>query len=155
MNIKPQNQIRSKLTVLILVIILSHGIVAEATSTRFGAARLGICILIAAMDMYKIDNGFYPTEEQGLDALLFEPKIEPLPPNWRKGGYLDNAKQLMDPWGNRYIYRGTKDNNEFEIISYGSDGKMGGDGPNYDISSKEISLDKQDKNICFIRCLFR
>lgn len=82
-----------------------------------------------ALLQYKIDNYEFPSEAQGLNALIEMPVGEPLPINWREGGYLESLSN--DPWGNEYIYKPT--NHGFEVISLGADGALGGSGANRDI----------------------
>lgn len=87
-----------------------------------------------ALQTYYLDCGNYPTEAQGLNALWEKPYISPVPANW-DGPYIDREIG-KDPWGNEYIYKIPGRNNlPFEIISYGSDGKEGGEGNAKDIIS--------------------
>jgi len=97
-----------------------------------------------ALSVYRLDNGRYPTTEQGLDALIKPPTIEPIPRNYPKGGYLGATEVPADPWGNPYVYFSPGLNGEdFTIISYGSDGVEGGEGDNKDIDS--TNLDKESR----------
>jgi general secretion pathway protein G len=103
-------------------------------------ATMDIKALESALKLYKIDCGSYPTTEQGLMALLKKPEIPPIPAKWRDGGYLDGTAVPKDPWGNPYYYVSpTADGKDYEIISYGSDGELGGTGKNADISSIDLS----------------
>ena len=90
------------------------------------------------LELYKLDNGEYPTTEQGLDALVKKPEIEPIPEGYRKGGYRKGGyveEIPKDYWGKEYIYKSPAgDNKDYEIISYGLDGVEGGEGENTDIS---------------------
>jgi general secretion pathway protein G len=95
-----------------------------------------------ALSAYRLDNGHYPTTEQGLDALIKQPTIEPVPRNYPHGGYLGASEVPMDPWGNPYVYFSPGLNGEdFSIISYGADGVEGGEGDNKDVDSS--NLDKE------------
>ena len=89
------------------------------------------------LESYNQDNGSYPSTEQGLKALVEPATIDPVPANFQEGGYLSN-KDLKDPWGHDFIYRSPGDSSRnFEILSYGSDGKEGGTGNAADIKSWE------------------
>jgi general secretion pathway protein G len=67
-------------------------------------ARVQMRILEDALNRYKLDNGIYPTTEQGLEALVHKPTTGPLPRHWPEGGYLDGIARPRDPWGVPYIY---------------------------------------------------
>jgi general secretion pathway protein G len=89
--------------------------------------------------MYKLDNGMYPSAEQGLQALVEVPESGVIPKKWRKGGYIEKNKVPKDPWGNEFVYISPGVNGDFDIISYGLDGVPGGEGDdNKDINNWEI-----------------
>jgi general secretion pathway protein G len=123
----------------ILATLLVPRIMERPEEARRIKAKMDIKTLEAALKLYKLDNGTYPTTEQGLEALIKKPEIEPVPKRWREGGYLESKSVPLDPWGNQYVY--ISDGSEFEIISYGADGQPGGEGKNADISSKAIEKD--------------
>jgi general secretion pathway protein G len=104
----------------------------EARQTK---ARIMIEGIETAMKLYRLDNGFYPTTEQGLRALVEASTIQPLPRNWREGGYLEKGKVPKDPWGNDFFYLCPGTQGEFDLISYGADGQPGGEGKNKDITN--------------------
>lgn len=123
----------------LLATFLLPKIINRPDEARVTKALTDIKTMESALKMYKLDNGIYPTTEQGLLALIKKPTSEPLPKNWKKGGYIDSSDVPLDPWGNVYIYRSPGDNErDYEIISYGSDGKEGGEGAASDIKSYEI-----------------
>ncbi len=123
----------------ILATFLVPKIMEKPDEARVVKAKNDIKAIEMALKMYKIDNGMYPTTEQGLEALIRKPTIPPIPKNYREGGYLDTNEVPKDPWGNPYIYRSPGENGRpYEIISYGADGKEGGTGVNADIKSWEI-----------------
>ena len=97
------------------------------------AARQDVATLGAALKLYRLDNQRYPTTEQGLKALVEKPTIEPVPTNWKTGGYLD--KLPKDPWGNPYQYLQPGIHGELDIFSLGADGQPGGTGNDTDIGS--------------------
>ncbi len=82
----------------------------------------------AALDMYEIDNGSYPTTEQGLSALFNKPSSAPIPENWR-GPYIKRKKSFTDPWGKPYNYvaPGTHNTESYDLSSYGPDGVSSSD----------------------------
>jgi general secretion pathway protein G len=84
-----------------------------------------------ALNLYRLDNGGYPTTEQGIDALVTRPTGAPLPKAWNPNGYLDRVP--VDPWGNPYVY--VSDGTRFTLRSYGADGAEGGDGKFADIEN--------------------
>ena len=92
-----------------------------------------------ALDSFKLDNGFYPTTDQGLEALIKKPETGRIPLKWKDGGYLKPARIPKDPWGGAYHYFSPgSEGREYEIISYGPDGEPGGEGKNADIESWKI-----------------
>lgn len=86
-----------------------------------------------SLDMYKLDNGVYPSTEQGLQALVSKPAGAPEPRNYRNGGYIKRLPQ--DPWGNEYQYLSPGEQGEIDIYSLGADGQEGGEGTATDIGN--------------------
>lgn len=125
---------------MIVVLAVLAGLVAPNVFQHVGtakdsAARSQIEMLGAALDAYRLDNGRYPTTEQGLAALWREPVSEPRASNWR-GPYV--RKEIpLDPWNNAYVYRSPGEANPwgFDLLSYGADGQPGGEGEAADITS--------------------
>jgi general secretion pathway protein G len=115
------------------------GRVSEAKSQT---ARTQIEMLSVALDNYRLDNGSYPTTEQGLDALRAAPTREPIPRNWR-GPYLRKEVPL-DPWNRPYVYKSPGEQNKtgFDLLSYGQDGTPAGEGEDEDILSWKGSATK-------------
>ena len=107
----------------------------EAKRTK---ATIQVQAFETALKTYKLDNGIYPTTEQGLQALITPPATGKLPAKWRDGGYLDKNKLPADPWGNNYVYISPGVNDEFDLSSYGADGEAGGEGKAKDINNWEI-----------------
>jgi general secretion pathway protein G len=96
-------------------------------------ARADIASLEGALELFKADNGFYPTTEQSLDALIIKPSTGRIPAKWMEGGYFKKGIPL-DPWGNRYVYFAPGRRGEgYEIVSLGTDGQESDD----DVSSSE------------------
>ena len=103
----------------------------EARRTK---AALQISALEGALKLYKLDNGAYPTTEQGLQALVDPSGIDPAPQNWREGGYLEKGRVPLDPWNNEFKYISPGEHNpDFDLWSTGPDGEDGGEGINADV----------------------
>lgn len=128
----------------ILVVIIVLGLLAALVGPRIlgrvseaksATARTQIELLGVALDNYRLDNGMYPTTEQGLQALQEQPTREPLPLNWR-GPYLKKAVPL-DPWGRPYTYKSPGEHNPsgYDLFSFGRDGQPGGVDEDADIIS--------------------
>jgi general secretion pathway protein G len=135
----------SFLELMVVVVIL--GILSTYIAPKFLGrtddakavkAKMDIASLEISLKLYKLDNGFYPTTEQGLLALIEKPNSEPVPVNWPENGYLEKTKIPKDPWGREYVYLSPGLHNDFDILSYGADGVQGGDGKNKDINSWEL-----------------
>lgn len=131
----------------LLVVILILGLLAGIVGPRlFGhtdkakqtKARVQIENLGSALKMYRIDNGRYPTTEQGLEALVTPPQSGDLAKNWKKGGYLEKKQIPKDPWDNPYVYLSPGVHDDFDISSYGADGTPGGEDIDRDINSWEL-----------------
>ena len=128
-----------EILVVIVVIAILASLVAPNIFQHVGAAKSAtaksqIEMLGAALDAYRLDNGTYPTTQQGLGALWEKPSMDP-PANWR-APYL--RKQVpLDPWGHAYVYQfpGQQNLQGYDLISYGADGKPGGEGEDADIAS--------------------
>jgi general secretion pathway protein G len=129
--------------IMVVVVILGilAGIVVPRLLDRPEEARrtkaaVQIKALEEAISLFKLDNGYAPSTEQGLQALVSKPETGRIPTRYRDGGYMKRLPQ--DPWGNPYIFLSPGLNGEFDIISYGPDGERGGEGKNADINSWEI-----------------
>jgi general secretion pathway protein G len=130
------------LVVIIIITILAGivtvNIVQKPGEARIAAAHLQIKQLQTALQMYHTAQGRYPTQAQGLEALVMKPSIDPIPPAYPDQGYLESRALPKDPWKNDFIYLAPGRNGEFyEIITYGNDGEPGGDGEAADISSSD------------------
>ena len=130
----------------LMVVIVILGILAGLIVPRIMSrpeqakklkARMQIESIATALKLYKLDNGEYPTTEQGLQALVEQPASGNAPKNWRKGGYLEKGKVPKDPWGNDFVYLSPGINDDFDLISYGADGVSGGEDTNADVNSWE------------------
>ncbi len=130
------------LVVLVIIGVLAGyigpKIMGRPEEARRTKAVLQIQSIETALKMYKLDNGYYPSTEQGLQALIEPPSAGKLPPKWRDGGYMDKGKIPLDPWGNEFVYLSPGLNSDFDLSSYGNDGESGGEGDAKDINNWEI-----------------
>jgi general secretion pathway protein G len=122
----------------ILAGLIIPRIMGRPEEARRMKARVQIESIETALKLYKLDNGSYPTTEQGLQALVELPEVDSLAKHWRKGGYLEKGKVPKDPWENEFVYLEGGENVEFQLSSYGKDGEEGGEGENADINNWEL-----------------
>jgi general secretion pathway protein G len=129
----------------IMVVVIILGILAgivvprlldEPDEARRTKAQVQIRSLEEALAMFKLHNGFFPSTEQGLQALVTKPQTGRIPQNYKEGGYIRQIP--MDPWGNPYVYLSPGIHGEYDLISYGADGEPGGEGRNADIENWNI-----------------
>jgi len=121
----------------ILAGLIVPRIMGRPDEARRAKARIQIESLETALKLYKLDNGNYPSTEQGLQALV-EPPIAGTPlKNWRQGGYLEKGKVPKDPWDNDFVYISPGVNGDYDLSCRGADGEQGGEGKNKDINSWE------------------
>jgi len=131
-----------ELLVVIIILGLLAGIViprvvGHVERARKQSTRIQLRALKSALEEFYIDNGFYPTTEQGLKALVEKPTTGKIPKHWREGGYLNSNKVPLDPWGHPYIYKCPGKHGDYDLYSLGADGKPGGTGENKDVVSWE------------------
>lgn len=130
------------LVVLVIIGILAGyigpKILGRPEEARRTKAGLQIQAIETALKLYKLDNGSYPTTEQGLQALVEPPTTGKLAPKWRSGGYLEHGSVPKDPWGNDFIYLSPGTHGDIDISSYGPDGESGGEGEDADVNNWEL-----------------
>lgn len=130
------------LIALVIIAILGAyvglNLLGQTDEARVTAAKGQIVTLSAALNLYKAQQGQLPTQQQGLQALVEASTQNPVPKRFPEGGYLDSTTVPVDPWENPYGYLipGRK-GEAFEIISYGADGELGGEGYDADLSSRD------------------
>jgi general secretion pathway protein G len=139
---KPQSGF-TLIEIMVVVVILAvlgalvvPKILENVDKARVTRAQSDIRAIQTALDLYRLDNFKYPTTEQGLQALVTQP-TDPSITNYRSGGYLSASPK--DPWNNPYQYVSPGANGrDYDIISYGRDGKPGGEGYDADISTSTL-----------------
>jgi len=124
----------------VLVVVAILGILAALIVPRLMerpdeakrvAAKADVNALVGALKIYRLDNGFYPSTDQGLAALVQKPTTSPAPGNWKQ--YLDRLPN--DPWGTSYQYLNPGVRGEIDVFSLGADRARGGEGNNADIGN--------------------
>ena len=115
----------------VLAALIVPNVLDRADDARVTAAKTDIANINQALKLYRLDNQRYPTAEQGLQALVAKPTTGPAPQNWKP--YLE--KLPNDPWGNPYQYLNPGVKGPIDIMSFGADGKAGGEGKDADIGS--------------------
>ena len=130
----------------LMVVIVILGILAgfivpkimgRPEEARRMKARIQIESIETALKLYKLDNGSYPSTEQGIQALVDPPAAGALAKHWRKGGYLEKGKVPKDPWDNEFVYLSPGINGDFDLMSYAKDGQPGGESENADVTNWE------------------
>ena len=144
-KLKNKNQGFTLIELMVVIIILgvlamwvAPKIMSRPEEAKQVKARLDIQNLETALKLYKLDNGLYPSTEQGLQALVEMPESGRIPKKWKKGGYLEKGRVPKDPWGNEFVYLSPGLKTDFDIISYGADGVPGGEDENIDINNWEL-----------------
>jgi general secretion pathway protein G len=119
----------------ILAGLIIPRIMGRPDEARRAKARIQIENLETALKLYRLDNGHYPTTEQGLQALVQQPSVGVDTKNWRQGGYLEKSKVPKDPWGKDFVYISPGTHGDYDLSSLGADGEPGGEGKDKDINS--------------------
>ena len=118
----------------ILAVLIVPRVVGRTDEARTVAAKQDVAAIMQALKLYRLDNGRYPTTEQGIAALVTKPQGEPVPTNWQK--YLDKVPR--DPWGNPYQYLSPGVRGDIDVFSLGADKQPGGSGSDADIGSWDL-----------------
>ena len=117
----------------ILAAVVVPKILDRPDTAKIAAAKSDIAVIMQQLKLYRLDNSSYPSTDQGLNALIVKPATNPLPTNWKTGGYLERLPN--DPWGRPYLYLNPGLKGEIDVYTLGADGQPGGEGPNADIGS--------------------
>jgi len=119
----------------LLAALVGPKLMGRTDDAKVADARVQIKNIETALKLFKLDNGAYPSTEQGLNALITKPTVGVIPKNFKDGGYLESKKVPKDPWGNDYLYVSPGEHGDYDLFSYGADSAKGGDGKNADITS--------------------
>ncbi len=129
----------------IMVVVVILGILAgivvprlldEPEKARRTSAATQIRSFEGALGMFKLDNGFFPSTEQGLQSLVEKPNVGRIPAKYKEGGYI--KKIPLDPWSQPYLYISPGVHGDYDLFSYGPDGESGGEGENADIANWDL-----------------
>lgn len=120
----------------LLVAIVAPNIMGRSDQAKVTVAKTQMSNIANALDLYRLDNSHYPSTQQGLKALVTKPSGSPEPQNYNPDGYLKTVPE--DPWGKPYEYISPGTEGPYDLLSYGSDGRQGGEGDASDISVWDI-----------------
>ena len=115
----------------VLAALIAPAVLERAEQAKVTAARTDVSNLMNALKLYRLDNGRYPSGDQGLESLVAKPTVGAIPNNWKP--YLD--KLPNDPWQRPYQYANPGVHGEIDVFSFGADGQPGGEGNDADIGS--------------------
>jgi general secretion pathway protein G len=121
-----------------LAALVAPKIMGRSDDAKIADAKVQIRNLESALKLYKLDNGIYPSTEQGLAALMTKPTTGQIPKNYKAEGYLESRKLPKDPWSNDFVYLSPGEHGDYDLSSLGADGARGGEGINADINSWDI-----------------
>ncbi|MDA8388178.1 MAG: type II secretion system major pseudopilin GspG [Nitrospiraceae bacterium] len=122
----------------ILAAIVAPKIIGRTNDAKVAEAKVQIRDFETGLKLYKLDNGFYPTTDQGLESLITAPATDPIPKNYRPGGYLEQKKVPLDPWSNPYVYISPGQHGDYDLSSLGANGQPGGTGYDADINNWDM-----------------
>jgi general secretion pathway protein G len=122
----------------LLAALVGPKIMGRTDDAKIQTTKTQIRNLETALKLYKLDNGVYPTTEQGLNALVTKPTVGVIPKNYKEGGYLESKNVPKDGWGNDLLYVSPGEHGDYDLYSYGADGVKGGEGKNADINSWDL-----------------
>lgn len=120
----------------ILAALVVPSMIGKAGEARHTAAAADLRAIANALDMYRLENFTYPSTDQNLKALVEQPRGYPPAPNWNTSGYL--RKLPKDPWGQPYIYMSPGKTRDYDLLSMGGDGRIGGQGEAADINLADL-----------------
>ena len=118
----------------LLVTMVAPKIMGRTDEAKRTKAAADVRAIQQALNLYKLDNGRYPTTEQGLHSLVTKPQVGIIPARWNPEGYIEKVQ--LDPWGNGYLYLSNGD--RYTLKSLGADGEEGGEGKDADLDSRDL-----------------
>lgn len=123
----------------LIVAVVAPRFIGRTEEAKQTQAAMQIKNLRTALDQFKMDQGFYPSTRQGLEALVEEPETGREPTDYPENGYLRQENVPTDPWGNEYVYVYPGEHGRYDLYSPGADGREGGRGVNADIATWNLS----------------
>ena len=118
----------------ILASIVVPKIISRPDEARTVKAKQDVLSIENALDLYKLDNGVYPSTDQGLAALVESPSSNPVPRSWQQ--YLKSLPK--DPWNRDYLYLNPGQHGEIDVFTLGAEGQSGGSGINSEIGNWNV-----------------
>lgn len=122
----------------LLAALIAPRIMGRSDDAKIADAKVQIRNIETGLKLFKLDNGFYPSTEQGLQTLVEKPAVRQIPKNYKAEGYLESRNIPKDPWGNDYTYISPGEHGDYDICSFGADGVKGGEGKDAEICSWDI-----------------
>jgi general secretion pathway protein G len=120
--------------IAVVAVLIVPNVIGRPDEARVTVAKTDLKTVATALRMYRLDNGDYPTTEQGLQALVERPAAPPAPRAYPAEPYLTELPQ--DPWGRDYVYRSPGQSGAYDLFSLGKDGEEGGEGLDADLTEK-------------------
>ncbi|NHN36682.1 type II secretion system major pseudopilin GspG [Pseudomaricurvus alcaniphilus] len=120
----------------LLISIVAPNVLERSDDARIQKVRADFKAIETTLKLYRLDNFVYPSSEQGLQALVEKPTIDPVPRQYRSSGYLESLP--IDPWGRPYLYLSPGENREYDLYTLGADGVSGGEGQNADLGNWDV-----------------
>lgn len=120
--------------IAVVAVLIVPNVIGRPDEARVTVAKTDLKTIATALRVYRLDNGDYPTTEQGLAALVERPTAPPEPRAYPAEPYLTEVP--TDPWGKEYIYRSPGTGGAYDLLSYGKDGKEGGDKLDADLNER-------------------
>jgi general secretion pathway protein G len=122
----------------LLAALVGPKIMGRSDDAKVADAKVQIRNIETALKLYKLDNGNYPTTDQGLSSLVAKPTVGQIPNNYKAEGYLESKNVPQDPWKNDLIYLSPREHGDYELCSFGADAVKGGEGKNADICNYDM-----------------
>lgn len=120
--------------IALVAVLIVPNVIGRPDQARVTVAKTDLKTISSALRIYRLDNGDYPTTQQGLEALVTRPAAAPEPRSWSAEGYL--AELPIDPWNRPYVYRSPGETGGFDLTSLGKDGEPGGEGLDADLTDR-------------------
>lgn len=124
--------------VAMLAALVGPRILGRSDDAKVADAKVQVRNLETALKLYKLDNGLFPTTEQGLQALVTKPTTGTIPKNYKPEGYIESKQVPKDPWGNEFLYLSPGEHGDYDLCSNGADSTKGGEGKAADVCNWNI-----------------